>query len=303
MMPKNTADDGFWNYWLAIFLLVTCLPKLSIAQVAGSGSSRNRVPPLLNVLTESEKKAGWILLFDGKTTQGWRGFRRQDFPSNCWVVEKGCLHRLPNREEQAPGLCGDIITADSFDDFELRFEWCISPGGNSGIKYLVSEDRPPSWERAYLEYHYADLLREAQESGQPADLTPERFKFTPIGFEFQLIDDQDNEDARSGPTRVTGAVYDLVAPSRRPVRPAGQFNQGRIVVRGSQVEHWINGVRVLKFETGGSELKASIARSKFAKMDGFGSVKRGHIDLQDHDGEVWFRNIKIHVWKATPSRP
>jgi hypothetical protein len=260
-------------------------------------------PPLLNVLTESEKTAGWMLLFDGKTTQGWRGFRRQDFPSHCWVVDKRCLHRLPNREGHNPGICGDIITVDSFDDFDLRFEWCISLGGNSGIKYLISEDRPPGWERAYLEYHYADLLREAQESRQPADLTPERFKFTPIGFEFQLIDDQANEDALSGPTRVTGAVYDLVAPSRRPVRPAGQFNKGRIVVEGSHVEHWINDVRVLKFERGSPELKASIARSKFAKMDGFGLVSHGHIDLQDHDGEVWFRNIKIRPLKAVPSRP
>ncbi|HVN77849.1 MAG TPA: DUF1080 domain-containing protein, partial [Terriglobia bacterium] len=121
---------------------------------------------------------------------------------------------------------------------------------------------------------------------------------TPIGFEFQLIDDQANEDAQSGPTRVTGALYDLIGPSQRPVHPPGHFNDGRIVVQGLHIEHWINETKVLEFERGSQEFKASVTRSKFAKMEGFDSVSRGHIDLQDHGGEIWFRNIKIRLLDA-----
>lgn len=262
------------------------------AEVTGSRPSHP------NDLTPSERAAGWKLLFDGKTSQGWRGFRRQDFPSNCWVIDEGCLHRIRSGEGRKSAVCGDIITVESFDNFELSFEWRVSAGANSGVKYLISEDRPQSWEQAYLEYHYADLLQEAKESGQSGDLTSEIFKYTPIGFEFQLIDDQDNEDARSSLTRVTGALYDLMAPRTRPARPAGQFNHGRIVIQGNHIEHWINDVKVLEFERDSQELKSSIAHSKFARMKGFGSVSRGHIDLQDHDGEVWFRNIKIRPLTA-----
>ena len=249
-------------------------------------------------LTESERAAGWKLLFDGKTSQGWRGFRRQSFPSDCWKVEKGCLHLMPDANKQKWTTCGDIVSIENFDNFEFRFEWCICPGGNSGVKYLISEDRPQSWEQAYLEYHYKDLLREAQEDGGPANLTSELFRYTPIGFEFQLIDDQANEDARSGPTRVTGALYDLLAPSPRPVRPAGEFNDGRIVVQGLHIEHWINEVKVLEFERESQQLRACIRGSKFTKMEGFGSVSRGHIDLQDHGDEIWFRNLRIRVLQA-----
>ncbi len=299
MAPRCHDNEGIWKSMFVVFVVllsgITCPSLAQLAYCCGSskpGSAR------LNVLTESEKAAGWRLLFDGKTARGWRGFRRQDFPAECWRVEKGCLHLTPSGSQQKLSQCGDIISIESFGNFELRFEWRISPGANSGVKYLITEDRPQSWEQAYLEYHYADLLHEAQENGGPTNLTPEIFRYTPIGFEFQLIDDQANEDARSGPSRVTGALYDLLAPSQRPVRPAGQFNDGRIVVQGLHIEHWINGTKVLEFERGSQELRASVTRSKFAKMEGFGSVNRGHIDLQDHGGEIWFRNIKIRLLEA-----
>lgn len=296
-MPANCHDPvDIWMPMVVVFLVllvgITCPSAAQLAYCEGPSKPGSAH---LNVLTESEKAAGWRLLFDGKTAQGWRGFRRQEFPSGCWRIEKGCLHLMPSGGKQKGDNCGDIVTIESFDNFELRFEWCISPGANSGVKYLISEDRPQSWEQAYLEYHYADLLREAQEKGGPTNLTPEIFRYTPMGFEFQLIDDQANEDARSGPTRVTGALYDLVAPNQRPVRPAGEFNDGMIVVQGRHIEHRINGVKVLEFERGSQQLRTAINSSKFAKMEGFGSVNRGHIDLQDHGGEIWFRNIKILV--------
>jgi len=237
-------------------------------------------------------------LFDGKTPQGWRGFRRQEFPSHCWAIEEGCLRRLPPQGSETAGSCGDIITVENFGSFELKIEWCISAGSNSGVKYLISEDRPPSWERAYFEYHFADLQREARETGDASILTPDRFKYTPMGFEFQLIDDRGNEDAFSGPMRITGALYDLLGPSQSPGRPTGQFNQARILVRGMHVEHWVNEVKVLEFERNSQKLRDRIAKSKFTNLEGFGMLKQGHIALQDHDGEVRFRNIKIRELKA-----
>jgi len=296
MPAKFHAPDNLRKAVMVAFVLfLQAIAYSSKTELAYCNGSSKPGSVTLNVLTESEKAAGWILLFDGKTTRGWRGFRRQEFPGGCWRVEKGCLHRVPDGSQPKIAQCGDIISTETFSSFELKFEWCISPGANSGVKYLISEDRPQSWEQAYLEYHYADLLREAQENGTSTNLTSEIFRYTPIGFEFQLIDDEANEDARSGPKRVTGALYDLVGPSRRPVRPPGQFNEGRIVVQGLHIEHWINGTKVLEFERGSQDLKTCIARSKFAKMEGFGSVSRGHIDLQDHDGEIWFRNIRIRL--------
>jgi hypothetical protein len=197
------------------------------------------------------------LLFDGKTTTGWRGLRQRDVPTGGWVVEDGALKRVTRRDDPAAKR-GDIVTDRQFENFEFVCDWKIAPGGNSGIKYPIDERRGA------------------------------------VGFEYQLLDDARHPDARVGPTRQAGALYDLIAPGpNKTLRPPGEWNQTRIVVDGPRVEHWLNGARIVAFERGSDDLKARIARSKYKNMTGFGEVTRGHLLLQDHGDNVWFRNIKV----------
>jgi hypothetical protein len=191
--------------------------------------------------------------------------------------------------------CGDIITAGQYEHFVLELEYRLSPRGNSGIKYLVREDRPAAWERASADYQIEEVKKSKAPGAESliARLTPERWHYSTIGFEFQLIDDARHPDARKGTSRITGALYDLLTPARSAARPAGEFNKARIVVERRRVEHWVNDVKVLEFEREGDALKEAIARSKFKEMSGFGNARRGHIALQDHDDNVWFRNIRI----------
>jgi hypothetical protein len=219
------------------------------ALVAGAAEPLD--PP--NALSAAEKAAGWRLLFDGKTTQGWRGFRKEAFPAQGWSVEEGCL------KHAAKGGGGDIVTVDTFEDFELRFEWRIAPGANSGVKYMIVEARG-----------------------------------SPIGHEYQVVDDAQHADGRRGPKWQTGSFYDcLPAATNKVMHPAGQFNQSRILVHGQHVEHWLNETRTVQYELDSDALKAAVAASKFKNVSGFGTKLRGPILFQDHGDEVCFRNVKI----------
>jgi hypothetical protein len=212
----------------------------------------------------SQAQPGWRVLFDGVTTSGWRGFKKSEFPKTGWAVDAGRLHHFSSGGEPTATSGGDIVTVDTFTDFELSFEWTIAPGGNSGIKYLVTEDRDG-----------------------------------PIAHEYQIIDDTRHPDALVGPHRTTAALYDVIAaPADKPLRPAGQLNEGRIVVRQRHVEHWLNGAKVIEYELGSPALKAAKAKSKFKDVAGWGDKLKGHILLQDHGDEVWFQNIKIRALPA-----
>jgi hypothetical protein len=227
--------------------------------------AQNKTPA--NQLTKAEKAAGWRLLFDGKTFDGWRGFHSDKVPAG-WVIEDGCVKKIQAQGELGQAG-GDLITADQFDNFEFSIEWKLSKGANSGIKYLVSESLPPTGR-----------------SG--------------VSFEYQVLDDQNHPDAKEGiaGNRTAGSLYDLIPASKaKKLNPIGEFNLTRIVVKGNHIEHWLNGMKVVEFERGGEILKKHIAESKFKDTKGFGETAKGHILLQDHGDAVWYRSIKIRELK------
>jgi hypothetical protein len=231
--------------------------EIWIKDVRIRGAAIKADPPRPNVLTDTEARAGFRLLFDGKTTAGWRGFKKADFPSQGWSVRDGALVKTASGQGDSLGG-GDIVTKERFSDFELRFDWRIAAAGNSGVKYLVTEER----------------------SG-------------PIAHEYQLIDDDAHPDAKVGEQRKTAALYDALPATNKALRPVGEFNESRILLRGRHVEHWLNGRKVLEYELESEALMAAKAKSKFKDVAGWGTRLPGHILLQDHGDEVAFRNIRI----------
>ena len=212
------------------------------------------ISPLRAELTDAEKAAGWKLLFNGKDLTGWRMFNKQTPPGSGWQVIDGIL----TKPAKAPG--GNIVTTESFTDYELVWEWKIAAKGNNGLKYLIDEKR----------------------GGAP-------------GPEYQMLDDSGHPDAKVGPKRQTAALYDILPPAAdKKLKAPGEWNESKILVKGNQVEHWLNGAKVLSYELGSEELKAAIAKSKFKSAAGFGEKVTGPIMITDHSDEVSFRTIKIH---------
>lgn len=206
-----------------------------------------------NTLTDAERREGWRLLFDGKTTAGWRNYRADSIRSG-WQAVDGALTRV------ARG--GDIITMDKFGDFELTLEWKLSPegpAGNSGIFYRAVEDSSAIYWNAP---------------------------------EMQILDDERHRDGRT-PLTSTGANYALDGVEHGVARPVGEWNTVRLVVKGNHVEHWLNGKKVVEYELASDEWKAKVAKSKFAPHTQYGKAREGHIGLQEHGSFVAFRNIKI----------
>jgi cytochrome c len=218
---------------------------------------------VLNTLSPSEEAEGWKLLFDGKTTNGWRNFNKTTIGTG-WVVQDGALIlnavKNPNGHWQvADG--GDIITQDEYENFELNLEWKIAPCGNSGIIYNVVESADYSyvWE---------------------------------TGPEMQVLDNTCHPDARYV-THRAGDLYDMIECKYTTVKAAGEWNKVRIIKNKGHVEHWLNGYKVVEFDMYTDAWSAMIAKSKFKDMKGFGLAPKGKISLQDHGDRVWYRNIKI----------
>lgn len=239
-------------------------------------NSRKEVDPdvpeisyLANQLTDNDKRKGWRLLWDGQTTNGWRGAKLDKFPEKGWEIKDGALTVLSSDGAESRNG-GDIVTEDSFKDFELSVDFKISEGANSGIKYFVDSE-----------------LNKGEGSA--------------IGMEFQVLDDKAHPDAKQGKNgnRTVGSLYDLIraenADSSRGknFKGVGKWNNARIVVKGGHVEHWLNQIKVVEFDRFSQMFKALVEKSKYEKWDNFGRIPEGLILLQDHGDEVSFRSIKI----------
>lgn len=200
------------------------------------------------------RRGGWERIFDGATLTGWRGWR-QPSGAKGWEVEDGAIARV--------GDGGDILFDRELGDFELRLEWKVAPGGNSGIFWHASETTMYPWE------------------GAP---------------EMQVLDDAVHQDGKQ-PETSAGANYALHPAPRGVVKPAGEWNAVRLRVRGNRVEHWLNGRRVVAYTLGDDEWKRRVAASKFKDMPKYGTFSRGVIVLQDHGDRVWYRNIELREFK------
>ncbi|MCK0136299.1 DUF1080 domain-containing protein [Arenibacter sp. S6351L] len=218
-----------------------------------------------NKLTVGEEKDNWKLLWDGETTNGWRGARLDGFPETGWEIKDGVLTVLPSGgEESAAG--GDIVTTDLYSDFELKVDFKLTEGANSGIKYYVNTD-----------------LNKGPGSS--------------IGLEYQILDDARHPDAKLGNhdgSRTVASLYDLIqADPNKPINPIGDWNTAHIKSINNHVEHWLNGTKVLEYERKSDDYRKLVSESKYAKWPNFGEGDQGHILLQDHGDLVSYKNIKI----------
>jgi hypothetical protein len=218
-----------------------------------------------NTVSSQEKAEGYRLLWDGKTTNGWIGAYKTTFPKSGWQIKDGELSVEPsNGAESTNG--GDVVTVDQFSAFELKFDFKLTEGANSGLKYFVT--------------------------------LSENNKGSAIGMEYQVLDDARHPDAKLGRNgnRTLASLYDLI-PSKKignANRKIGEWNQGLVrVYPNNKIEHWLNGFKVVEFTRGSDEFKAFVAGSKFKDIQNFGMASKGHILLQDHGNQVFFRSIKI----------
>ncbi len=246
-----------------------------------------------NELTAAEKKAGWILLFDGKTFAHWVDPTKQTPPGDSFVIEDGCLKATSH-----PKINEDLFSLDTYTDFELSWDWKISPRGNSGVKYRIQD-------HVFLPDHRLPRFEDNVNAALKNRRTdrPAKDQDYVIGFEYQMTDNGANPDAmHNGAMHQTAALYDIIPASKDLTKPVGEFNQSRLVVRGDHIEHWINGEKVVD-----ASLKSPEVAASMAKRWGEGSPvyellvkqpkKQCHISLQNHDDVAWFKNIKIRILK------
>ena len=250
--------NRIYIFAFALMVIVSCQTAKqedrALNDSTATDSMKNEVT--YNVLTPEQEAEGWVLLFNGQDTTGWRFFKNKE--NNSWEVVDGTLHCKPS---QTADKRADIMTTSQYENFQLAFDWKVAPKANSGVMYRVTEE----FDDPYLS-----------------------------GPEYQVIDDNGNPDAK--PVHTTGANYDMHAPGpEKSLRPTGEWNSSKIVVNGNHVEHWLNGAKVLEYEFGSEEWKKLKNASKWKDAKGYGMAKKGHIDFQDHGDEVWYRNIMIRT--------
>lgn len=256
--------EGKKIWWRNIRIRTTNIGSDDRSQVA-SGRPFYVSNTLANNLSPIEAASGWKLLFDGRTTTGWKGAYKPGFPEKGWAIEDGVLKVLRSSGGESTNG-GDIVTTQKFRAFDLSFEFKLSEGANSGVKYFVtlSENNPGS----------------------------------AIGLEYQVLDDAKHPDAKMGRdgNRTLASLYDLIRAEKQPrfTKPIGEWNTGRVVVYpDNKVEHYLNGVKVLEYVRGSDAFRQLVAISKYVVWPNFGEAPEGHILLQDHGDEVHFRSIKV----------
>ena len=253
----NAADEGKTVSWKNIRICTTDVERYQTEQKAPE------INFVTNAISPDEAKEGWVLLWDGKTSEGWRGAKQNSFPEKGWKMEDGILKVLKGSgEESANG--GDIVTIKKYKNFILKLDFKITEGANSGVKYFVNPDMNKGAGSA-------------------------------IGCEYQILDDDIHPDAKLGikGNRKLGSLYDLIpAPEKKPFNKKG-FNTVMIVVKGNHVEHWLNDVKLIEYTRQNEMWNALVAYSKYRNWPNFGNSESGNILLQDHGDEVWFKNIKI----------
>lgn len=215
----------------------------------------------INTLSDKEKKQGWTLLFNGQNLDGWTSVGKQVPPEKGWTVENGVL--IVNKGGAKHG--GDMITKDEYKDFDLCFDFQLTKGANGGVKYFFHKYDQGGW----------------------------------LGCEYQVLDDENHPDAKLGTNgnRKTASLYDVIPAGKKTLMPVGEWNQGRVVAKGSKVTHYLNGKKVISYDRKSQAYKDAVLNiSKFKKAQPlFGSIEKGYILLQDHQNEVHYRNIKIRT--------
>ncbi|MDO9153832.1 MAG: DUF1080 domain-containing protein [Paludibacter sp.] len=257
----KTEQEGKSIQWKNIRICTVDLQKVRKPE----NEAAPQVNRIDNSISELESSQGWKLLWDGKTTESWRGAKLKTFPEKGWVIDNGILKvQKSTGGESTNG--GDIVTIKKYKNFELSVDFMITKGANSGIKYFVDTD-----------------LNKGEGSS--------------IGCEFQILDDKNHPDAKLGVkgNRTLGSLYDLMpAPDNKPFR-AGFYNNARIVVTGNKVEHYLNDIKIIEYERGTQMWRALVNYSKYSVWPNFGEAAEGHILLQDHGDEVSFKNLKIRT--------
>ncbi|NTW44192.1 MAG: DUF1080 domain-containing protein [Anaerolineaceae bacterium] len=262
-IQNDSSKLGLKVMWKEIRILTENIEKYLTPQQ----SSIPQLGYLKNELTKGEIKDNWKLLWDGKTKNGWRGAKSQDFPEGGWEIKDGNLKVLESGGGESRNG-GDIITTGKYRNFILNVEFKITSGANSGVKYFVDPE-----------------LNKGEGSA--------------IGCEFQILDDEKHPDAKLGVNgnRTCASLYDLIPAEGRRFNGIGDWNRLKIVVDGNHVEHWLNNIKVLEYERNNQMWHALVAYSKYKNWPNFGDLKEGHILLQDHGNEVYFRSIKIKELK------